>query len=234
MPDTEDKKFVPIRNAVWNSMCRYLASPEHPTSQAGARPMPTPALLPNHDRRLTRLSPQQQLVFQYILRSPTLSAAAKALDMNSKTFGNQALRVYEKLGVANHHELLELAIKEGWVELPPPEVYYGLARSTLTARDHEVIGLTVAGKSAKQIGNILHLSPKTVDTYRSRLLSKLGMSNTRELILAQKAVDRELALAAAATSLPAGEAAPPAAGSAEQPNFSKRFPKGKNGVEPNR
>ena len=38
------------------------------------------------------------------------------------------------------------------------------------------------GKSSAKIAEIMGLSPKTVDTYRSRLMAKLGVDNFRDLI----------------------------------------------------
>jgi DNA-binding CsgD family transcriptional regulator len=42
--------------------------------------------------------------------------------------------------------------------------------------------LTVEGATSAAIAAKLALSPKTVDTYRSRLMEKLGMQNLPELV----------------------------------------------------
>jgi len=42
--------------------------------------------------------------------------------------------------------------------------------------------LTVAGSSSAQIAERLSLSRKTVDTYRSRIMEKLGVSDLTALI----------------------------------------------------
>ena len=52
----------------------------------------------------------------------------------------------------------------------------------LSAREREVLHLTVEGYSSTQIGLQLSLAPKTIDTYRSRLMQKLGVSNRSALI----------------------------------------------------
>ena len=52
----------------------------------------------------------------------------------------------------------------------------------LSAREREVLALTAAGHSSREIGKKLFISPKTVDTYRSRLMSKLGLSHRSELV----------------------------------------------------
>lgn len=52
----------------------------------------------------------------------------------------------------------------------------------LSGREREVLHLTVAGSSSAKIAQQLSLSPKTVDTYRSRLMEKLGVSDLTGLI----------------------------------------------------
>lgn len=52
----------------------------------------------------------------------------------------------------------------------------------LSAREREVLQLVVEGKSSTQIAEILYLSPKTVDTYRSRLMQKLEIHDLPSLV----------------------------------------------------
>jgi RNA polymerase sigma factor (sigma-70 family) len=47
----------------------------------------------------------------------------------------------------------------------------------LSAREREILQMVVEGKSSTEIANILGLSPKTVETYRSRLMTKLGIKD---------------------------------------------------------
>lgn len=53
---------------------------------------------------------------------------------------------------------------------------------SLSPREREVMLLVVAGKSSNEIGQRLHLSAKTVDTYRGRLMQKLGVEDLPALI----------------------------------------------------
>ena len=53
---------------------------------------------------------------------------------------------------------------------------------SLSAQEHNVLDLVLEGLSSAEIGESLRLSPKTVDSYRSRLMHKLGTSNLVELI----------------------------------------------------
>jgi len=56
------------------------------------------------------------------------------------------------------------------------------AHKNLSDREYEVLRLIGLGKTPSQIAEILALSPKTVSTYRSRLLQKMGMESNAELI----------------------------------------------------
>jgi len=53
---------------------------------------------------------------------------------------------------------------------------------TLSNREFEVLRCLAQGQSIKSIGQSLDLSVKTVSTYRARLLGKLQLSTTAELI----------------------------------------------------
>lgn len=52
----------------------------------------------------------------------------------------------------------------------------------LTPRERQIIIMVVQGQSSAKIGLLLHLSPKTIDTYRSRLMMKLGVKNVTSLV----------------------------------------------------
>jgi two-component system, NarL family, response regulator NreC len=52
----------------------------------------------------------------------------------------------------------------------------------LTEHERQVIALAAEGFTSVEIGKRLFLSPKTVDSYRSRAMHKLGLGNRAELI----------------------------------------------------
>ena len=54
--------------------------------------------------------------------------------------------------------------------------------SQLTRRESEVLELLVEGKSSKQIGTELQISPRTVDVHRQNILNKFGFNSVTELI----------------------------------------------------
>ncbi len=51
----------------------------------------------------------------------------------------------------------------------------------LSSRENEILNRVLEGKTSAEIGEILHLSPKTVESYRSRLMQKLGISDLPQL-----------------------------------------------------
>ena len=53
--------------------------------------------------------------------------------------------------------------------------------SILSQREREVLQLLSEGKSTKQIGQKLHLSPKTVEAHRLRMMDKLQIDNVAQL-----------------------------------------------------
>jgi DNA-binding NarL/FixJ family response regulator len=59
-------------------------------------------------------------------------------------------------------------------EKPPHE--------TLSDREFEVLRLLVEGLGPTEIGERLHLSVKTVSTHKTRILDKLGLGSTAELV----------------------------------------------------
>lgn len=54
--------------------------------------------------------------------------------------------------------------------------------ATLSVRERQILTMVVKGQSSSAIGEALNLSPKTIDTYRSRLMSKLGVSDITALV----------------------------------------------------
>jgi two-component system invasion response regulator UvrY len=70
-------------------------------------------------------------------------------------------------------EKLASALETG-IEKPPHEA--------LSAREYEVMRKIALGKTVTEIAKELFLSPKTISTYRSRILEKIGIKNNAELI----------------------------------------------------
>jgi DNA-binding NarL/FixJ family response regulator len=60
-----------------------------------------------------------------------------------------------------------------------PEVHHFLE---ISDRELEVLRLIADGNSYKEIGKILHISPRTVETHKNNILSKLKLNSTADLI----------------------------------------------------
>jgi two-component system, NarL family, invasion response regulator UvrY len=56
------------------------------------------------------------------------------------------------------------------------------AHETLSAREFEILVMIGSGKTVSQIAEELHLSATTVSTYRARILEKMKMETTAELM----------------------------------------------------
>ena len=53
---------------------------------------------------------------------------------------------------------------------------------SLSDREFQVLCMIASGKKLTQIAQELHLSIKTISTYRTKLLQKMGMKNNVELV----------------------------------------------------
>jgi DNA-binding NarL/FixJ family response regulator len=59
-----------------------------------------------------------------------------------------------------------------------PEALFG---GSLTPRQREVLQLVAEGKAAKEIAEILKISPKTVEFHKASIMDELGLRTTAEL-----------------------------------------------------
>lgn len=59
---------------------------------------------------------------------------------------------------------------------------HGKTAASLSEREREVIKLIAKGRSSKEIGRIMDISPRTVDTYRRRLMDKLDVHTIAGLV----------------------------------------------------
>lgn len=74
-----------------------------------------------------------------------------------------------------------LAGKVLQVEQPGPESAKDPA-DQLTPRQREVLQLLAAGRSAKEIGNLLSISPRTVEFHKYQLMETLQLKHSAELV----------------------------------------------------
>lgn len=65
-------------------------------------------------------------------------------------------------------------------DTPPPGA--GALLQPLSSREAQILNFVVLGYTSVEIGNDLGLSPRTVETYRSRIQRKLGLRSRSELV----------------------------------------------------
>lgn len=80
---------------------------------------------------------------------------------------------YLSAGVADY--LTERLAHEGKGQAVPRE-------ATLTEREIDVVRLVVEGKTAKEMAELLFISPRTVENHKQAILKKLGLRKTSDLI----------------------------------------------------
>lgn len=102
----------------------------------------------------------------YLVKDSAISellSAVQALYRGQGYFGPQAAQA-----------LAELSRNPGDAPTDP----YG----RLTPREREVFHLVVEGSTTKEVARVLDISVKTAENHRSRILDKLGVHNTAELV----------------------------------------------------
>ena len=57
-----------------------------------------------------------------------------------------------------------------------------LLHEALSDREYQVMRMIASGKTIQEIGGALFLSPRTVSTYRARLLEKMNMKSNTEIV----------------------------------------------------
>ena len=55
--------------------------------------------------------------------------------------------------------------------------------ASLSRRERQILQLLADGRSAPEIATQISLSPRTVETYRARMMDKLGIKDFRELVM---------------------------------------------------
>jgi two-component system, LuxR family, response regulator FixJ len=52
----------------------------------------------------------------------------------------------------------------------------------LTPREREILTQCICGASSKEVGRVLGISPRTVEDHRARIMRKLGVKSTVEMV----------------------------------------------------
>ena len=86
----------------------------------------------------------------------------------------------EVLEVARAHQVAVVRRKGDWELIEP--VPATVASHSLTPREREVLWWGAQGKSATQIGKILHITKRTVDEHTHNAVRKLGAANRTQAV----------------------------------------------------
>jgi DNA-binding NarL/FixJ family response regulator len=84
------------------------------------------------------------------------------------------------------------SVAKDWIDYPAARKLSRTRHGSegLTSRQREILQLLVEGKSAKQAAAILHVSPRTVEFHKYRMMQQLGLDTTAQLM--QFAIRRKL------------------------------------------
>ncbi len=77
---------------------------------------------------------------------------------------------------------LSEGLTEDWVKLSRGERKGSLENEKLSTREREVLKLIAEGKSNKEIGGLLLISPRTVERHRANILDKLNLKKAADLV----------------------------------------------------
>jgi RNA polymerase sigma factor (sigma-70 family) len=117
---------------------------------------------------------------EYIFRA--LKAGAKGY-LLKESAGKEVIKAVRSVNAG--HRYLSQQISETLIEdyISENDLAHDISPlNRLSAREREVLQLVAEGKSSVEIAELLQLSPKTVETYRSRLMQKLGVSDIPGLV----------------------------------------------------
>lgn len=87
-----------------------------------------------------------------------------------------------KRSAAGEIALAVQAVAAGDVYLSPGISGHVIARPRITPRQREVLKLVALGKTTREIAALLGVSPRTVDTHRAELMSRLGAHDAFSLL----------------------------------------------------
>ena len=145
-------------------------------SMPGQNGLQTLKLIKKHDKNIPVLMLSMHSEEQYAMR--TIKAGASGY-MTKETASHQLVTAIRKINGGRKFISKEVA------ELLTTELYHDEDKDpheNLSDREFEILKLIASGKTTKTIANDLSISPKTVSTFRSRILKKLDMRNNADII----------------------------------------------------
>ena len=145
-------------------------------SMRGQNGLQTLKLIKKHDNTIPVLMLSMHSEEQYAMRS--LKAGASGYITKDVASG-QLVTAIKKINKGRKFISKEVA------ELLATDLYHNIDKDpheNLSDREFEILKMIAAGMTMKNIATELSISPKTVSTYRSRILEKLNMKSNSDLI----------------------------------------------------
>jgi DNA-binding NarL/FixJ family response regulator len=138
-------------------------------------------------RRILEINPQVKVIFLTMLGTPEHVQRALQAGGSGYLLKESAGRevVEAVLAVEAGQQYLSQSVTRILANIylsQPGQVPPQTRLERLSQREREVLDLVVRGKSSAEIGELLHLSPKTVESYRSRLMHKLEIEDLPNLV----------------------------------------------------
>ena len=133
-------------------------------------------LIKKHDKTISVLMLSMHSEEQYAMRSMKAGASGY---MTKDTASNELVTAIRKINNGRKFISKEVA------ELLATDLYHDDEKDPheqLSDREFEILKMIATGTTTKAIAMELSISPKTVSTYRSRILDKLNMRNNSDLI----------------------------------------------------
>ncbi len=137
-------------------------------------------------RQLTKLVPDSKLIFVTMHATPTYVTqafeAGAAGYLVKQSAAEELRRAIEAVRRGQHY-LTPLVTKDTMEATlhPSQGPVYKRSVTSLTPRQREVLQLIAEGKSTKSIASLLHISVKTVEFHRTRLMEELNLHSAAEL-----------------------------------------------------
>lgn len=117
---------------------------------------------------------------EYFFQAVSAGASGYVLKETAPEDFVSSLKLVARGGIAFHPGLGQKLIADYLRRMQAGEEPEAYAR--LTEREKEILRLTAEGKPAREIGELLILSPKTVERHRANLMKKLGLHNRSEVM----------------------------------------------------
>jgi DNA-binding NarL/FixJ family response regulator len=115
--------------------------------------------------------------------APDDDALLQAFEMGVSAFVPSTAPVAEVVAAVRHASVSATSFTSSGLAAALRRRQDAAANDTLSAREHQVLDLLLAGHSVPSMAARLHISPSTAKTYVARLYEKLGARNRAEAVM---------------------------------------------------